>query len=82
MAGQQFLQLLGLRAGFAGIGTAGREAAAGLGIDGADQLTFQLDALSGGIDIRGRNGGDQRLCVGMQGLPEQLLTGAGFHQLT
>ena len=81
MAGNKLLQMLRLMALVAGIGAAGGKAAARLGIDGRHHLALKQDALLGIVDIRGGDGGKQRLGIRVQRADEELLGGSRFHQL-
>ena len=56
MAGLEFIQLLGLHAGVAGVSTAGGKAAAGLGVDGGHQFTLGFQALGLIVQIGGGDG--------------------------
>ena len=81
MSGGNFLQLLGLVALLAGVVAARGKAAARLGVDGRGQLALEQDALLLVQDVRGGNRRQQRLGVGVDRHAEQLLGGAGLHQL-
>ena len=82
MSGGHFFQNLRLVALVAGIVAAGGKAAAGLGIDGGHQLASEQNALLLVQNVRGGNGGQQCLGIGVHWVLEQLLGGAGLHQLT
>lgn len=75
---QQLLQLLGRFAFLAGIGATGGKPAAGLGIDGGHHLALKQNPLLGIVNVRGGNGGQKGLGIGMQRADEQLLGGSGF----
>lgn len=77
-----FPQLLYLLAFRAGIFAAGGEPAARLGINGVAHLALQqipLDAAA--AQVGHRDGGEQRLGVGMEPVGKQLVPGGVFHHL-